>query len=347
MFSVCQFLSTPIIGRLSDKYGRKPLLLISIAGTAVSFFMAAFAPNAIFLYLARALDGLTAGNIPVAAAVISDTTAPKDRAKGFGIIGASFGFGFVFGPAISAFTVGINPALPFIIAGVVATIAVILTAILLPETNKHIGQVHKSKLFDIPKLLKATVDPNVGTTLLITLFFNTAFGILIFAYQPFSVKEMHLSANQIATNFTLIGIIGLICQALILPRLVKRFHEKTLLSACVLLAAGAFLGLFLVRNLILFIITTAIFGFANSFVAPLIQTILSRETDEKSQGSIQGLNASYVSIGTIVGPLLGGTLATFAIRLPFIASATCALICFWLSFKVLRRGVKKESAWGS
>src|SRR3989344_5698530 len=97
LFSICQFASTPLIGRMSDKFGRKPLLLISIGGTAVSFFMAAFAPSALFLFLARALDGITAGNIPVVAAVISDTTEPKDRARGFGIIGASFGFVFIFG----------------------------------------------------------------------------------------------------------------------------------------------------------------------------------------------------------------------------------------------------------
>src|SRR6266446_1565743 len=105
MFSICQFISTPIIGRLSDIYGRRPLLLISIAGTAVSFFITAFAPNAAFLFIARALDGLTAGNIPVAFAVISDSTKPEDRPKAFGLIGAAFSFGFVFGPAIAALTI--------------------------------------------------------------------------------------------------------------------------------------------------------------------------------------------------------------------------------------------------
>src|SRR5690349_20419156 len=99
VFSVCQFFSTPIIGRLSDKYGRKPMLLISIMGTALSFFMMAWAPNAIVLFLSRALDGITAGNIPVAFAVISDSTKPEERAKSFGLISSAFNFGFVFGPA--------------------------------------------------------------------------------------------------------------------------------------------------------------------------------------------------------------------------------------------------------
>src|SRR3989344_7004011 len=105
-FSIGQFIATPIIGRLSDKYGRKPLLLISIMGTAVSFFMMAFAPSAIFLFLARFLDGLTAGNIPVAFAVISDSTKQEERAKAFGLIMAGFNFGFVGGGNYLAVSAG-------------------------------------------------------------------------------------------------------------------------------------------------------------------------------------------------------------------------------------------------
>lgn len=144
IFALCQFIATPIIGRMSDKYGRRPLLIGSITGTAVSFLMMAFAPSAMFLFIARALDGITAGNIPVATAVISDTTEPKDRTRGFGVIGASFGLGFVVGPAISGLTVGISPILPFLIAAGLSTLAVILTYFFLPETNKHIGEVKKA-----------------------------------------------------------------------------------------------------------------------------------------------------------------------------------------------------------
>src|SRR3989304_8393969 len=151
IFSICQFISTPVIGRLSDKFGRKPLLTISITGTAVSFFMAAFAPSAIFLFIARALDGLTAGNPPGATAVISDTTSSKNRARGFGIINASFGFGFVFGPAISAATAGFGLQIPFIIAGIITTSAVLMTIFLLQETNRFTNQVQKGKLFDFAK----------------------------------------------------------------------------------------------------------------------------------------------------------------------------------------------------
>src|SRR5258706_2310348 len=187
LFSLCQFISTPVIGRLSDKYGRKPLLLISLAGTAASFLLMAFAPSALFLFIARALDGITAGNLPVALAVISDTTELKDRAKGFGIIGASFGFGFVFGPSIAALTVGFGAAIPFLVAAAISLVAVFLTALVLPETNKHMGLPHKEKLFDFVHMAKALGDKNVGMTLLVSLLYSFGFSLFIYAYQPLSV----------------------------------------------------------------------------------------------------------------------------------------------------------------
>ncbi len=345
IFAICQFLSTPFIGRMSDKYGRKPLLVISIAGTALSFFMTAFAPTAIFLFIARALDGITAGNIPVAAAVISDTTTEKDRAKGFGIIGASFGFGFVFGPAISAFTVGISAALPFIIAGVISTIAVIITALFLPETNKHIGEVKKGKLFDFAKLYHALFDKSIGVTLLISFFYFLAFSCaILYGYQPFSVKVLHLSEMEVSLLFTMFGVIGLITQLFLIPKVTKRFGLKKPFSFAFLAVALIFFGIFFSRSLLSFAILSVLLGLANSLIQPLTQTILSNETDAKSQGSIQGINASYMSLGQIFGPIAGGAIATIAVPYPFLAGAAIMLICLYLSFKVLKPGVAKEHA---
>lgn len=344
LFSICQFISTPIIGRMSDKFGRKPLLVLSLAGTAISFFIAAFAPSAIFLFLARGLDGLTAGNIPVASAVISDTTDLKERAKGFGIIGASFGFGFIFGPAISAITVGFGESIPFIIAGVIASISVLLTAIFLPETNKHLGEVKKGRLFDLPKLAHALTDQNVGPTLLITLLTSFAFGMLIYAFQPYSIKALHLGPTGISALFTLFGIVGLISQIFILPKATRILGDKKTLQIAIVGLALSFFGIYLVKDLFAFIIFAVIMGTSNSFINPLLQTILSKETDDKSQGSMMGINASYMSIGTIFGPIVGGVIATYAIAYPFLLGSIFVFGSLFLTFEVLKRGVKKESA---
>jgi len=344
VFSFCQFLSTPIIGRMSDKYGRRPLLLISIIGTAVSFFMAAFAPSALFLFLARALDGITAGNIPVASAVISDTTEPKDRARGFGIIGAAFGFGFVFGPAISAVTIQFGTQVPFILAGIISLVAAVCTAIFLPETNKHMGEVKEGKLFDFGKLFGALSDKMVGLTLIISLIYSIAFSMFIYAFQPFSVKILHLTPTQIAIIFSCIGVVGVLSQVFLLHRVTKWLGVKKTFSWALLLVACSFTTIYFLHQYIPFIIAIAFMGLANSPTGPLIQTILSQETDARSQGSIQGLNTSYISIGQIVGPILGGLFAMQGIPLPFLAAAVLTLVCWVASFKILQPGQKKESA---
>lgn len=345
LFSLCAFLSNPIIGRLSDKYGRKPLLVLSLAGTALSFFMAAFAPSAFFLFLSRALDGITAGNIPVISAVISDTTDEKSRAKGFGILGASFGFGFFFGPAIAAFTVGISAALPFIIAGIIATISVFVTMIFLPETNKHMGQVRSGKLFDIPLLVRTLSHPAVGKTLRISLIYNTAFGILIFAYQPFLVKIIGVSARQISIIFTLIGLIGILSQTLLIQRTVKKFGDLRPFSVALFVVTIAFVAYFFSRTLSQYLVVVVFFATANSFIGPLIQTILSKQTDVKSQGSIQGLNASYVSVGNIIGPLLGGLVAQkISIPAPFLLAALLTAVVFIMSLSEREKNIVKSHA---
>lgn len=345
-FSVCQFLSTPVIGRLSDKYGRKPLLLVSITGTAVSFFTMAFAPTAAFLFLARALDGITAGNVPVAFAVISDSVKnPQERTKSFGIIGAAFNFGFVFGPAISALTLGFGFGVPFIIAGLITVLAIILTAVFLPETNKFKGETKEGKLFDLPKLAKTLIDPNVGTTFIITLLYFLAFSCaIIFGFQPFTLKVLNISASQNAELFTLFGIIGLITQTFLIGRGIKLFGTKKTFSASILITAAAFVLMFFSKNLIVFISAMIPLSLANSFAQTLIPAILSQETDEKSQGSIMGLNTSYQSLGMIVGPILGGLVATIAIPNAFLVGSALMLTTFWLSLKILRKGFQKESA---
>jgi MFS family permease len=345
MFSICQFLSTPIIGRLSDKYGRRPLLIISIAGTAASFFTMAFAPNAAFLFLARALDGLTAGNIPVAFAVISDSTKPQERAKAFGLIGSAFSFGFVFGPAISALTIGLGQAMPFIIAGVITIVATILTAVYLPETNTHMGEVKKGKLFDFPQMWRTLFDPNVGMTFVITLVFFLAFACaILYGFQPFTMNILKISQVQNAVLFTLFGIVGLITQTFLVARYTKWLGTKKAFSSSILLTACSFLIMFFSRSLILFVVGSIILGLFNSIVQTLIPTILSQEADAKSQGSIMGLNASYQSIGMIFGPILGGLVATISVPFPFLVGSVLILLCYFLSFKVLRPGIRKESA---
>ncbi|OGG12691.1 hypothetical protein A3D77_04210 [Candidatus Gottesmanbacteria bacterium RIFCSPHIGHO2_02_FULL_39_11] len=344
-FSICQFISTPIIGRLSDKYGRRPMLLLSIIGTAASFFTMAIAPSAIFLFIARALDGLTAGNIPVAFAVISDSTKPEERPKAFGIIGASFSFGFIFGPAISALTLGFGENIPFIIAGVIALIAALVTFFYLPETNRHMGEVKHGKLFDFTRLWKTLFDPNVGFTFIISLVFFMAFSCaILYRFQPFTLKILNITPSQNSLLFTMFGIIGLISQTFLVQRFTKSLGMKKSFSLSLLFTSLSFVIMFFSRSLFVFVAASILLGIVNSVVQTLIPTLLSQEADAKSQGTIMGLNTSYQSIGMIIGPILGGVIATITIPLPFLVGSVLVLLCFFLSFNVLRPGIRRESA---
>ncbi len=345
LFSICQFISTPIIGRLSDKYGRRPMLILSISGTALSFFMMAFAPGAIFLFLSRALDGLTAGNIPVAFAVISDSTKPEDRAKAFGYISSAFNFGFVFGPAIAALTVGLKPSIPFIIAGIITVAATLLTIFYLPETNSHMGEVKQGKLFDFRHMWHSLFNADLGRMFIMSLVFFMAFACaLIYGFQPFVINVLKMTTSQNAYLFTLFGSVGLLSQTFLVARFTKRIGLKNGFSVGMIGTALSFLLMFISRSLLVFIIPCILLALANSVVQTLFPTIISQEADEKSQGSIMGLNSSYQSIGMILGPLLGGAAASLAVTMPFLLGAILVGICYFLSRKILRPNIVPESA---
>ena len=340
-YSLCMFLASPIIGRMSDKFGRKPMLIISISGTVISFLLMAMAQSPVWLFLARALDGFTSGNVPVALAVISDSTEGKDRAKGFGLIGAAFGFGFVFGPAISALTSGFGLAIPFYIAAAVAALAVALVALFLPETNKHIGEAKTGKLFDFKKLFGSIFEPHIGKTLGLSLLYTFAFAMYQYAFQPYAVHKFNFSAAQIGQVLTLFGALGIVSQGLIIPQTIKRLGEKVTLIVSLAIGVLALTGLGTAANAAsIFVGLSVFYSFGNAFVAPIIQTLLSREVDAKSQGTILGINASYASIGLIFGPIVAGALSGFEPEYPFRVAAVILAGCIGLAIMIARQKAK-------
>ena len=203
----------------------------------------------------------------------------------------------------------------------------------------------EAKLFDLPKLWHTLFDPNVGTTFLISLTFFMAFSCaIIYGFQPFTLNVLHISQSMNATLFTVFGALGLVSQVLLVQKISQILGMKRAFSVGIALTLVAFLIMFVAPNLTIFIVAMIILALFNTIVGTLIPTILSQEADPKSQGSIMGLNASYQSIGMIIGPLLGGVVATYSPRYPFLIGALFVGVCLYLSFHVLRPGVKKESA---
>jgi predicted MFS family arabinose efflux permease len=240
--------------------------------------------------------------------------------------------------------VGINPAIPFIIAGGISIIAVLMTWFLLPETNKHLGEVRHGSLFNFSKLFHALFDPNVGVTFLITLVYFVSFGIFITSFQPFAQGVLGLDPQKISFIFSFFGLLGIISQVFFVQRLSKWLGLKKAFMTSLAIVSVGFVLIGLSNSLVMFLISSVLMGLFNNSVQPLTQAILSEETDAKSQGSMQGLNASYMSIGQIIGPLVAGVLANVSLAVPFYGSALFVLAGFVLSFWVMRPGIKKESA---
>lgn len=329
-FSIAQFFATPIIGRLSDSYGRKPLLLISLFGTSLSLVLFAVAWSAPVLFIARILDGITGGNITVAQAIIADTFPPDERSKGFGILGAAFGFGFLFGPAIGGLLSVIHITAPFWFAAALAAVSSIIGYFILPETLAAKNRVKASNepLFDFPKLLKAITLPIMGPILLLSFLVNTGHMALVMGFQTFSVDILQLNATQIGFIFTGIGLVNLVMQGFGVHYLLKKgISKNAMLLSSLVLVILSLIWLGFIHGLVMFVIVSLLYSL---FFAPqmiVLTQFISEKTNDEDQGGMLGINQSYSSIGQIAGPAIAGAVAIFAgVSAVYFAAAALFLI---------------------
>ncbi len=337
-YSLFQFLATPIIGRLSDRYGRRPMLLISIFGTSLSLALFAAANSLPLLFLARILDGITGGNMSVAQAVVADTTTGKERAKSFGMLGASFGFGFLIGPALGGLLSSYSMAMPFWFASGLALVASILTALFLPETIKPSdAKVQKSEpLFDFGHLFKALFTPVLGTLFVFTLLTTLATNMFFIGFQTFTVDVLLLTPARIGLLFTFAGVINVIMQAGGIGFLLKHFPSKRkIMLVASPIAAVALFSLAFMESYWLFSGVMLLFMAAQSPFMPLASGVISERTASEDQGAVLGINQSYMSIGQIVGPLFAGVIGSQSVPLIFVGGSVVLLVA-WYSISTLK-----------
>ncbi|MBX2864180.1 MAG: MFS transporter [Leptolyngbyaceae cyanobacterium MAG.088] len=351
-FSLSQFLGTPILGRLSDRIGRKPLLVISLLGTVVANLLAAVSPFAWWLYLARMLDGLTGGNNSVAQAVVSDITTPEQRTQAFGIFGGMFRLGFVVGPPLAYFAQtlpplpGITPlGMSFMVSAIMALVAAILCFVVLPETHptaKYDGAgagVSARTLnlsladFGFGRLATSFRKPLVGRIFIMTFLNGATFTIFAFAFQPYFLTVLGQDTKLLAFAFVFFGILAFLSQVFLLEPLRKRMNLVTLLVVA-LISRGILLILYpSFPTIQAFWILLFFFGIVNAFPMPLIDSLLSLRTPSDEQGEALGTNSSYLSIANAVGPAISGVLVTFGYGIPFFVAGglTLAIAFFALS----------------
>jgi predicted MFS family arabinose efflux permease len=307
IFSIAQFFATPVIGKLSDRFGRKPLLIISLAGTVVGNFMAGTAPNATVLFLARFLDGITGGNVSVAQAAIADITTPADRAKGFGIFGASFGLGFVIGPVLSLIAQQRSLGTSFLVASGIAVVALVLTIFFLPETLKQPADPSRN-IFDLglKDLVRGLTFPRVGILFIINLCVGTTFTLFTFAFQPYYLRVLHQDNKSLTVLFFAIGVVGVIVQLLGVKIATKYLSLVKIMFLGLFFRSLSFILMPVIPDIHYFLAVSVIFAVFNSLVQPMISTLISLNTSPEEQGKMSGLNASYLSAANGIGPIIAG-----------------------------------------
>jgi predicted MFS family arabinose efflux permease len=307
IFSIAQFFATPVIGKLSDRFGRKPLLIISLAGTVIGNLLAGTAPNALVLFLARFLDGVTGGNISVAQAVISDVTTPENRAKGFGIFGASLGLGFVVGPVLSLVAQQRSLGTAFLVSSAVAAIGLVLTIFFLPETLKQKTD-DRTNIFDLglQDLIRGLTFPKLGILFIINLCVGTTFTLFTFAFQPYYLKVLHQDTKSLTLLFFAIGIVGVVVQIKGVKILTQYMSLVKILFLGLFFRSLSFVLMPVVPDIHFFLAISIIFSLFNSLVQPMISTLISLNTSPEEQGKMSGLNASYLSAANGIGPVIAG-----------------------------------------
>ena len=315
IYSAMQFLASPLLGKLSDRVGRRPVLLVSLAGTAIGFFIMGAAPGLagllgggtlVWLFAARIIDGISGGNISTAQAYIADITTPENRTKAMGLIGAAFGLGFVFGPAIGGLLSQISIAAPFYFAGALALLNGVLVYIRLPESLSH---EHRVRPEDAAPLSEVLRHGSHLPMLMGSYFFGiTGFSIMTTNFALFTSERFGYDQAHNGYIFAFIGIIGAVVQGGILRRMLKKDNEKAIaVAGCVLLTLGM-IALPLSAGLGSLLLFTAMIGVGNSFVTPTLNGLASRNAERSWQGRVIGLMQSAGSLGRWVGPFLAGWL---------------------------------------
>jgi DHA1 family tetracycline resistance protein-like MFS transporter len=318
VFFLAQFFASPVLGRLSDRVGRRPVLIISQAGTLAALLITGLAPSIVFLYLARTIDGLTGGNISVAQAYLSDITDEHNRARGLGIVNAAFGLGFVFGPAFGGVAASFfGPRVPFFAAACVSLTTVLLSTFLLPESLPP--ERRKLETAAAAKVARGSnLDflrtPAVAVMMFIA--FCSQFGFfcfqtihvlwaekLVLAGQPDTVVQ-----QTIGGVLTFVGLCQIATQFWLVGPLVRRFGEKKVVTGGNLARSVGFAAMSIAPILPVWLLAIPLIPFGGGIAQPVLIALLTYTAPPGRRGQLIGLYQSFAAIGSIVGPILAGFL---------------------------------------
>jgi multidrug resistance protein len=324
-FSLMQFLFSPIWGRWSDRVGRKPIILVGLLGSCLSYVTLALATSLPILFVARIVGGIAGANIPTAQAYIADVTTPENRAKGMGMVGAAFGLGFIFGPALGGVLSRISPETPMWCAAALCAANLVAAWFLLPEsrvvtsTTRTLGRLEAFQ--------HAMKKPTLVILLAIYFIVIMAFSAFEATFALFTEARFGYTAASIGFLFTFIGVVLAVVQGVLVGKVVKQVGERRLIPFAITSIAVSIGMLPFVWNVPGLLVALALLAIGMGFNSPSITSMVSRLSDADDQGGILGLASSLASLGRVAGPAWGGYLYDqFGMTTPYLTASALLFI---------------------
>ncbi|MBI3490390.1 MAG: MFS transporter [Acidobacteria bacterium] len=341
VFSLCQLAAAPALGDLSDRWGRRPILIFSLAGTVVSFVMLAVAHSLAMLFAARIVDGLSGGNISTARAYVADVTAPTDRAKAYGLIGAAFGLGFILGPALSGVLSRIAITAPIWTAAALTLAATVMAWRWLPETvhRAHAGTGNPFRY--LPEIWRR---PLVRRILVVDFVYWFSFAIFQTTFALFAARRFGFDVPKTGYFFAAFGLLGAIVQGGLIRPIVRRFGDKPTFLLGLGLGAAGLVAVAAAHSVALFALALVPLALGIGFGHPTMSSLVSLVARGDEQGRVQGAAGAVESLGRTIGPVWGNaSLQQINEAAPYISAAAFLLLTLVMTVGV-RVGERDDAA---
>jgi DHA1 family multidrug resistance protein-like MFS transporter len=331
-YAVMRLIFGPIWGGLSDRVGRKPILLVGILGYVITMVWFGLATQLWMLFAARILSGiLSSATAPTTMAYIGDSTPEDERGGGMGLLGAAGGVGTIIGPAVGGFLATTSLSLPFFVAAGMALLALLLAIMFLPESHPAREQEAKKQeaIVDLRAWWQALFSP-IGTLFVLT-FISTS-GLMIFAsaFGLYGLERFNYGPEQVGIIMMVMGAVSALTQGLLAGPATKRWGDALVIRSGMLATSLSFVLMLLANTFVTVNLTTALLALTAAIVSPALLSLTSRRATVP-QGIAMGLSNSFVSLGRIVGPILGGAALDVHLSLPYTSGAVIMLIGFLVS----------------
>lgn len=350
LYPIFQFFGAPILGGLSDRMGRKPLLSISIFGTMIGYVLFAIGismGNIWLLIIGRIIDGFTGGNISIAQSAIADSSDLESKAKNFGLIGMAFGLGFIIGPFIggklgdSNVISWFNYSTPFWFAAILSLVNLILIQIMFKETIKEKVEKKADIFMGFRNVIKAIKMPNIRVAFLVVFLMMFGFTFFTQFFQVFLIERFDYTQSQIGDLFAFMGVCVAIVQGGITRIIAKRFKPTQVLKYALLglsIVVGTYILVTDATQIYYIVPFIALF---NGISQPNLTALISNLADEKSQGEILGINQSIIAIAWAIPPIISGFISAIDVRLPIVVGSTIMFLA-WGVFIIYFRETQKQ-----